>query len=282
MKTLRCKAHYFMVLFALWLLLCTSLFASSEKVFDGASLFTSEQIETLEQTIATIGETYQMDVGIVTTNDVQGKSSSQYSEDFYEAHGYGYGSDYTGLLLLINMEDREVWIATCGEAIAFFTDSRIDATVEAVTNQLKEGNYFKSALAFLSKVDATIQKGIPSNQHMIYEESARDVIDYRSKLATLTATDILLRFLIALLIAFVGSSLICVGIRYRYKHPSHHLTPTVPDRSSIQFTDKKDQFVRTYTTRIKVESSNNGGGSGGSSTHSSSSGRSYGGGGGKF
>ena len=44
---------------------------------------------------------------------------------------------------------------------------------------------------------------------------------------------------------------------------------------------KNDQFVTTYTSRVRIQSSSSGSG-GGSSFHSSSSGRSHGGGGRSF
>ena len=68
---------------------------------------------------------YDMDIVIVITDDVKGKSSMDFADDFYDDNGYGIGFDSSGLLFLVNMEDREVWISTAGTAIKVFTDARI-------------------------------------------------------------------------------------------------------------------------------------------------------------
>lgn len=264
------------------LLFSSTLYASEIKVFDYANLLDLDEITTLEEDIATLSETYQIDIGIVTTDDVGDQSSSSYAEDFYLDNEFGLGSDLTGVLLLINMDDREVWISTSGECIRLFTDYRINSMVESVINQLGDDAYFKGCTTFLAQVEAYAQSGIPDNQYTVNTEKPNDLIDYREDL---TLSQILLRILIALLIALGGASAICFGVRYRYKNPKHYITPTIPDRSSVNFTDKKDQFTHTHTSRVKIQRdppATGGGDSGQSSSHSSSSGHSFGGGGGKF
>ena len=53
---------------------------------------------------------YNMDAVIVTSNNLNGKSQQDYADDYFDYNGYGVGEDKSGLLLLIDMDDRKVWI----------------------------------------------------------------------------------------------------------------------------------------------------------------------------
>ena len=81
---------------------------------------------------------------------------------------------------------------------------------------------------------------------------------------------ILIAFLIALL-----------SIRKRYQFKTAGSLQRCLVTNDVQYLERSDQFMRTYTTRTRISSeSSGGGGGGGGSSHSSSSGGSHGGGGG--
>ncbi|MBM6837148.1 TPM domain-containing protein [Clostridium saudiense] len=58
--------------------------AELKRVVDRASLFSSEEIVSLENSINDISTRYEMDIVIVTTDDVEGKSSRDYADDFFD------------------------------------------------------------------------------------------------------------------------------------------------------------------------------------------------------
>ena len=58
----------------------------------------------------------------VTTDDAQGKSATAYADDFFDEHST---EQEDGVALLIDMDNREITISTCGIAIRYLTDSRI-------------------------------------------------------------------------------------------------------------------------------------------------------------
>ena len=112
-------------------------------VVDDANLLSSEEEQQLREDLASFKEQYNMDAVIVTSNDLGGKSQMDYADDYFDYNGYGVGEDKSGLLLLIDMDDRKVWISTSGEAIKYFTDSRIQNIVDDITTQLKNADYLK-------------------------------------------------------------------------------------------------------------------------------------------
>lgn len=270
------------------------LAAADTKVYDYANLFTLDEVETLEDSAKKLAEAYQMDIGIVTTNNAEGKSAMEYADDFYDNNDYGYGSNADGLLFLIDMDNREIYISTCGSGIQYFTDLRISEMLDSTYEYVSNANYYGAATQFLKDVQTNIYKGIPSNQNTVEKEYSDPRVDYNAPSnphqpfttpagEPLTARSIglsaIVAALVASLIAFITRSI----VQYSYKHPRYTTPATNPDDLSVHYTEKEDRFVTTHTSRVKIQSNNNGGGgsggSGHSSIHSSSGGHSHGGGG---
>ena len=207
---------------------------------------------------------YNMDAVIVTSNNLNGKSQQDYADDYFDYNGYGVGKEKSGLLLLIDMENRNIWISTSGEAIKYFTDNRIDNIVEDITSYLKNGDYFGGCNVFINDINNYVKEGIPTNKYVKGKPTKNIVF-------------------IGLAAGAIVASSVCFLVVNSYKNSKSVSSVNYADRNSIVFTRKKDRFINTYTTRTKIERNNNNNNSGGtSSTHTSSSGNTHGGGGGSF
>lgn len=233
-------------------------------IVDEAMLLSQDEKEKLISVIDEFRETYNMDVVIVTSNNLNGKSPKDYADDYYDYNGYGIDSEKSGLLLLIDMDDRNIYISTTGIAINYFTDERIDSIISDISKYLGNQEYFDGCNIFLTDIKYYIDKGIPEGQYTYSEEENTTKIVF-----------------IALGVATIVSVVVCVLVVNSYKNSKSISTVNYVDHNSISFTKKRDTFVNTFTTRTKIERNNNNGG-GGSSTHTSSSGSTHGGGGGKF
>ena len=296
----------FATLFTLLIYFCfisMPLFAQAEtKVYDYANLFTLEEIENLETSATQVAEKYQMDIGIITTNDAEGKSAQDYADDFYDDNGYGYGSNLDGLLFLIDMDNREIYISTCGLGIQYFTDLRISKMLDSAYNYVSKEDYYGSALDFIQNVETNINKGIPSDQQTVDKDFSDPRVDYNnsniyeapskhvpfrtSSGQPLNPRSIALSVGVAALAAAIIAFIVRSIVQYTYKHPRYTIPPTRPDDLSVHYTEKEDRFVTSHTSRVKIQTNNDsghggghGGGGGISSSHHSSSGQSHGGGG---
>lgn len=245
--------------------------AENLKVNDYANLFTVDEIQKLTSSIEEIVNRHNMDVVIVTTNDVEGKTSRDYADDFYDYNRYGLDELNSGLLFLINMEDREVYISTCGYAIDYFTDARIDSILDSVYEDLSKGDYYDSAKEFLDNVDYYMVKGKPNNQYRIDEDG--NIIK-----SPMTKREKINRIIISLFISIFAATISCLIVVLRYKKTKQVSSESYVDKKSIFFTVKRDEFVSSHISKVKINKDNNNGG-GGSSIHQSSSGNSHGGGG---
>lgn len=263
------------------LLLCLFLFfgalpasAQESRVFDEAGLLTEGQVGELEETIAVLRTDYpDLDFVFVTTDDTGGKDTQTYADDYYDAHRFGVGSDRSGILFLIDMDNRNLGISTTGKGIRYLTDSRIESLFDKAYPDVKNGDYFAAAEAFLSGAENYVKAGISGNQYN-YDTDTGKVSRYK----TLTPTEIVFSVLIAVAVAAS-----CCGVilaRYR-KHGDKNSYP-FREKSRMDLTTSEDIFLnqRVTTRRIPRNPPSSGGGfSGGrSSTHMSSSGSSHGGG----
>lgn len=256
--------------------------SESNHVKDYLNYLTDHEINQLEQTIDTIRDEYSLDVVIVIVDDTEGKSSMDFADDYYDYNGYGIGEDYSGLLMLINMDQREVWISTTGRAIDIFTDSRISNMVNNIVGPLSEGRYYEASYSFLSDTKSYAKQGVPRNQYRVdgVNEIQNNTAVY-VKPTYFQKVMSLIQFFPIYIVAFVISVVTTVLLSLSRKGKITINRQTYEKNNSFRLSEVTDRYIRQTTTRTKIHR-NSGGGSGGSSVHTGSSGRSHGGGGGRF
>lgn len=258
-------------------------------VYDMADLFTDEEEKELSETAAALKETMNMDVAVVTCEE-NGSSAREFADQFYEDQEMGVGSDHSGVLFLIDMDNRELWISTEGKMIRYLTDSRIEAILDDVYEHAADGDYFGAARAFLSDTETCYRNGISRGQFNQDEETGKI-----SRYHHIAWYELLFALAVAGICA--GGAVLSVLRSYGMKDDSSRMEANfrLSYRKDSSFALKKslaDVLLRTYVTQQAIASAKrgNGRGSGGggfssggrSTTHRSSSGRSHGGGGRKF
>ena len=260
--------------------------AAGTRVFDDAGLFSTSEIEELEDAIYEARGAADFDVAVMTTDDAEGKSARMYAADRYDELGLGEGSDHSGVMYLIDMDNREIYLLTTGKAIRILTDDRVDAILDAAYEEISNGNYAASAETALENVVYYAKKGVVSGQYNYDEETGRISI-YRS----VSVIEFLLAFVIAAAVA--GGAAMAVKREYNMEvTPSQLANYNMAYRNTSDFrvANRADQLLGTFVTTMlianAVSNAGHGGHSGGSSGRSTtfhgSSGRSHGGGGRKF
>lgn len=245
-------------------------------VFDYAGLLSEEEIAELELQIADMKEKTDWDIFAVTIYDAEGKSSEAYADDFYDVRT---PEDSDGVLVLIDMDNREITISTCGNAIRYLTDARIERILDDGFYYVSNGEYASCLSAMLSTAEYYYDAGIQESQYN-YDVETGAVSEYR----TLTWMEVVPVFLLAVAVGLVIyfaviKSYSMKGSRYEYPYMKY---------GKLDLTAHDDQFLRAHTTHQRIQTSSSSGGShrssssGRSSVHRSSSGRSHGGGSRKF
>lgn len=261
---------------------------NDRRVYDMAGLLTPEEIQGFENTILEYRSSMKLDMVVVTTNDSEGKTAREYADDFYDQGGFGYGKKKNGVLFLIAMDTRELYVSTGGDVIRLLTDKRIDKILDDTYNYAGTGDYAGCVEAFLKDFHGAYKKGIESGQYT-YDTETGAISVHRS----IRWYEALLALAVS---AFVAAGA-CKGVVYQYgmkkehDHAAGYLMAYRAD-SKFLYQDEADQLLnKSVSTMILPRSSNRygGGGFGGggsasgrSSTHTSSGGSTHGGGGRRF
>lgn len=258
--------------------------AESDYVYDYADLLTVEEEDALQKSAEFCKEQWNMNFLVVTTDDAEGKSSRAYADDFYDQR-FPEESEEDGVLYLIDMDNREIYLFTSGEAIRYLTDSRIDRILDDAYECVAAEDYYGTFAAFFLGTDEYLNQGIPKDQYHYDIETGEtdDYYDSYEKTARITGFELL----IALAAATAAALGTCGFIKGKYQLKFEDFHYDAYTDSEVLLNTKEDRLINSFVTHRKIPR-NNGttrsseGGGGRSSVHRASSGRSHGGGGRKF
>lgn len=243
-------------------------------VYDDADLFTEEEIEKLNARLSAFIEETGWNVFAVTTDDAGGKSARQYADDFFDAHS---AEQEDGAALLIDLDNREITISTCGAAIRYMTDQKIERTLDAAFDYVSDGAYGDCLLRMLAGLENAYEDGIAEGQYN-YDERTGEISRYRN----ITMTEAIIAGLVAIAVGVIVFSSITGSYRLKfgvYQYDARQF-------GNVRLSQKEDALIGQHVSHHRIQTS--GGGtpanrsSTRSTTHRSSSGRSHGGGSRKF
>lgn len=281
------KVLIFLFVFLIALLPIRVEAAETDNVKDYLNYLSETEVQELQSRINEISNKYSLDTVIVITDNTDGKSSMQYADDFYDNNNYGLDSEESGILMLVNMNAREVWISTKGAAITIFTDSTIKTMVNDITRYLSDKNYNGASSKFLEKVDYYCDKklmtnntdsignsGSKSSLHTKRNSAPTSYISRVNSRVTSSST-----YILSLIISIVVTLIVTQKSKWKVTANSR----TYEAGGSFNLTKNQDILVNENTTRTKiVKKSNETNSSNTSTTHKSTSKSTHGGGGGSF
>ena len=224
-------------------------------VVDQANIIPDDVEKALISRCETIAEKYKMEVAIVTTNDLEGKSSQAYADDFYDFNGYGYGENDDGMLVVYKPGEegeREYAFSTHGNGVSVFFDGILEAMFEDMKNALVEENYEDAFNTYLDRAEEQLKPGV----------------------------SVIWLFVLALVGAVVGL-LVTGSMTAKNKSVvAQNHAKVYTRQGSMNVMDAKDVFAYSFVNATPKAQNNDK--SDESSTHTSSSGRTHGGTSGKF
>ncbi len=240
---------------------------SRVRLVDNAGLLNKADALSLTEKLDEISERYQLDVVILTVETTNGRSSRAYADDYYDYNGFGFGKNNDGILLLINMEDRDCYITTSGYGKIAFTDAGIAYIEDKIVQYLSDEDYASAFETFISLADDFItqaKSGEPYDRNNLPREPLS-----------------LIWIPLSVGIGFVIALLIVGAMKSKLKTVrSQPAADSYIKRDSLNITESRDLFL--YHTVSRTPKPKNTSSGGGSTTHRSSSGSTHGGGGRKF
>ena len=279
-------------------------------VNDFAELIPDDEEYTLNSKLEQISELYECEIAILTISSEVYTDITVFSDDYYDYNGFGYGENCDGIMLVVDIGNREFATTTCGIAINIFTDYNLNQLEYAFVNDLSAGNYTNAFIAFSEKCEEILSAYIyyqnnedgyeHEDEGNAYTDNGYDYTDngyvetdddyYYDQPSS--ASDIFsvkwlgISVIIGLIIALIYTSSLKAQLKTVRSNPSasDYVIP-----GSMQLTQQRDVFMyRDVKKTPKPKSNSSSGRSGGSSfgsgssTHTSSSGRSHGGSRGSF
>lgn len=244
-----------------------------DRVLDGADLLSDSEEKSLERKISRLGEEWGFDVLIITVNSDVG-DIEPYSEDIYDIHGYGYGENADGILLIVSMNSREWLISACGYGEFAFTDYGRETIGEIISEKLSAEDYSGAFTKFVKLTDKFLKKAEKGQPY-----------DYNEKF--LRPVDFIARIFIGVVVGCIVGGIVVMVQKGSMKtvvaqrNASSYMVP-----GSLVMNTGKDLFITSIITKTPKapppSQGGKGGRPGGSSSHMSSSGRSHSSSRGKF
>ena len=251
--------------------------STENKVYDYADLLTEEEEADLQAKAETICSEWGMDLVFLTTYDTNGWSAQTYGAEFYRQNGFGVGSDYSGMIFIVDMGVRDAQMVTCGKAIDIFTDYYIEVIWEEMVDDLSDGYYYDAMYTLCFNVDY---------YNYEYQQYLADPDGYTSAYEKAQAQG---AFLMRIVIALIFGLIVATTAVAYLKSQMNNVKPFTDGRAYLKdngcrYSIDQSNFAGTHTTMVPIPKNDDkkGGSWGGGSSTFSRGGRSFGGGGGRF
>lgn len=239
--------------------------AYSAGIDDRAGLFTETQKNQLEEKQERVAELTGWNIAVVTTDiglGTDGSRAIDYAEKYYDDT---FGSDSSSVVYLIDIDYR--YVSMDGDVLDYFNTSRLDTMLDACEKKYYNYDDVGNLEQFYYYLEYFYNNGtVPRDSNIGAKGSGYNP----------GASSFRLRFnyFTGILAAVIASVIVVSSYKF------HHAAPPniYLNGNSINIYNRRDTFVREFTTRTRIsdESSSHSGGSHHSSSHG---GRSHGGGG---
>lgn len=239
-------------------------------IVDNASLLSDGEITDLENRLNQVSDQYGMDVAIFTESNGDISSAMEAADDYFDYNGFGRGSDGSGLVLYLNMETRDWWISTKGQAIRVFTDYGISYIGDEIVSDLSDGDYYDAFNTYVDLCGKFLEQAQNGKPYDV-DNKVKDPFPFIFTLFGSLFTGFI-----------IGGVYICI-----LKGQLKSVSPNDSARDyivggSMKVTTAREVLMYKHVSKTRRTESSSSSSSGGSSTHTSSSGSTHGGGGGKF
>ncbi|MDO4340125.1 MAG: TPM domain-containing protein [Eubacteriales bacterium] len=233
------------------------------RVFDEYGLLDETQEAELNEELAEIRDTYQFDAVIVITEDISG-DERQAAARFMQEYGIGYGEEKNGMCIYHQPGKRNIAVVFRGEAQYAFDTKIQDMLLDDCTEKLKADDPMGAYQITLRDLKNGLERFAQGKKVRPMDVSGDGIVGFA-----------LIWLLISLAVTAVPVLLMVLYQKSRMKTAvaQRNADFYIPS-DGFRLDMERDIYVRTATTRRKIEKSDNSG-PGGSSGSFSSGGESF-------
>ena len=172
------KLKFLMAALGVCFMLTFTLHVSAEQayVYDMADLLTvSEELE-LAKMAAEFQKSWNMNCLVVTTDDALELSSGDFAAEFYDTC-FPYEVDDDGCLFLIDMDNREIYLSTCGKMTSYLMDEQVESILDDAFSYVADGDYYGTFQAFFEGTEQYLSQVVSEEAVTISEVYMYDIAD---------------------------------------------------------------------------------------------------------
>ena len=261
---------------------------SARQVIDDAAVLSDSQEQEITQLIDEIERKHDVDVVVLVTRDTPYDMSEslyrveRFADDYYDNGGFGMGEDFSGVLYLIDLNNRVQYLSTAGVMMQYLSDYREERIFDAAAPCLSRSDWGGAARAAVRCIGQYMDEGRERGVFLYDRDTGKRLSGYYNPLEPF-------EILIALAGGAVTALIICLSVKGSYSLGGSTYRYDSAANSDFTLTQDDERFLRESVSRTARASSSGysgssggSGRSGGSGVHRSSSGRSHGGGGRRF
>lgn len=141
---------------------------------DYAGILSGKEQEEIEKRLQSIRENYEMDIVVLTAPDSDGKIWEDFADDFYDYVGFGYGDDYDGMIMFVDMDpaDRGYTITTYGNRARGLYDAGIEKLYDEMLDAFKDGAYHHGISQYIDFAVRSINRNEPVKSFLGVEKGS--------------------------------------------------------------------------------------------------------------
>lgn len=142
------KKLFFSLLMVLTLCIgwSTSALAADAMLIDDANILSADEQIELNEMLETVNQKHDVDIIIVTSTY---RSGQAYAERFGD----------NAVILTVTMASRDMAITATGDAKEIFSNSDIDDILDAIEDDMHDGNYADAFQTYIEKCDTRLETG---------------------------------------------------------------------------------------------------------------------------
>ncbi|NLP48648.1 MAG: hypothetical protein GX345_06865 [Clostridiales bacterium] len=242
-------------------------------VNDNAELLSDYKLGHLNQLAQEMGDSYGLDLALMVVEDMGvATNAQQYAQALYEEHGFGRGDDKSGLLFLLNMQERDWAFHTQGRAEEIFGDFEEEILNDQVLPKLGQEDYYSAFSSFYDELNLCLARwevegSDRADKPVQTEGDGQNTSDKKMGVAG--------KIILILVLPLLVAGIVCFTFYQKMKtaHEAKSAHQYLSEEGLI-LTHKEDRYTHQEQTtrRIERDDSSSSSSSGGSSSSGSSGG----------
>jgi uncharacterized protein len=228
-------------------------FEAPPRFIDETGLLSEAQSSALTEKLDEISVRHRFDTVVAVVHTLGGQEARRFAIYFFDEHGFGYGGELDGAILLLAVRDRDFGFAGYGFAREAFTTAGQAYLEELFVPFLREDRYFDAFMAYADAVDDFVSKakaGAPYDEGNIPMSAG----ELRTARLIAAAVTIMLPLLIALIV-LGGWKRQLISVR------KENYARAYVREGSMALTVRRDDFLHRHVD--KTRRAEKSGGSGG-------------------